>query len=76
MSVKEIQGSLGVTADGVWGNQSQSALDSSKLKLDYSLDKMHYAFGGFTPSQVDGFNAIMAEINANQAAKNHLLVIG
>ena len=55
MSVKEIQRSLGVTADGVWGNQSQSALDSSKLKLDYSRDKMRYAFGGFTPSQVDGF---------------------
>lgn len=46
MSVKEIQRSLGVTADGIWGNQSQSALDSSKLKLNYSWDKMRYAFGG------------------------------
>ena len=72
MSVKEIQRSLGVTADGIWGNQSQSALDSSKLKLDYSLDKMRYAFGGFTPSQVDGFIEIMAAINANQSAKNPL----
>ena len=72
MSVKEIQRSLGVTADGIWDNQSQSALDSSKLKLDYSWDKMRYAFGGFTQSQVDGFNAIMAAINANQSAKNPL----
>ena len=72
MSVKEIQRSLGVTADGIWDNQSQSALDSSKLKLDYSWDKMRYALGGFTQSQVDGFNAIMAAINANQSAKNPL----
>nr|WP_313062330.1 glycoside hydrolase family 19 protein [Moraxella sp. CTOTU49097] len=72
MSVKEIQRSLGVTADGVWGNQSQSALDGSKLKLDYSWDKMRYAFGGFTQSQVDGFNVIMTAINANQSAKNPL----
>lgn len=72
MSVKEIQRSLGVTVDSVWGNQSQSALDSSKLKLDYSWDKMRYAFGGFTPSQVDGFIEIMAAINANQSAKNPL----
>ncbi|MCK6157395.1 hypothetical protein KZX29_01075 [Moraxella osloensis] len=72
MSVKQIQRSLGVTADGIFGNQSQSALDSSKLKLDYSWDKMRYAFGGFTQSQVDGFNEIMAAINANQSAKNPL----
>ena len=72
MSVKEIQRSLGVTADGIWVNQSQSALDSSKLRLDYSWDKMRYAFGGFTQSQVDGFNEIMVAINANQSAKNPL----
>ena len=72
MSVKEIQRSLGVTADGIWANQSQSALDSSKLSLGYSWDKMRYAFGGFTKSQVDGFNEIMAAINANQSAKNPL----
>ena len=72
MSVKEIQRSLGVTADGIWSNQSQSALDNSNLKLEYSWDKMRYAFGGFTQSQVDGFNEIMAAINANQSAKNPL----
>ncbi|VWX31355.1 conserved hypothetical protein [Moraxellaceae bacterium 17A] len=72
MSIKQIQRSLGVTVDGVWGNQSQAALDASQLKLDYSWDKMRYAFGGFNQSQVDGFNAIMTAINANQAAKNPL----
>ena len=40
--------------------------------IDYSLDKMRYAFGGFTQSQVDGFNEIMVAINANQSAKNPL----
>lgn len=72
MSVKEIQRSLGVTADGVWGNQSQSALDNSNLKLGYSWDKLRYAFGGFNQSQVNGFNTVMAAINANKAAKNPL----
>ena len=78
MSVKEIQRSLGVTADGIWGNQSQSALDSSKLKLDYSWDKMRYAFGGFTQSQVDGFNNTLEavnnyiDVNGKKSAKNPL----
>lgn len=72
MSIKQIQQKLGITADGVWGNQSQAALDASKLKLDFSWDKMRYAFGGFSQAQVDGFNTVMAAINANKAAKNPL----
>lgn len=72
MSVKEIQRSLGVTADGVWGNQSQAALDNSNLKLGCLWDKLRYAFGNFTQAQVDGFNTVMAAINANPKAKNPL----
>lgn len=70
MSIKQIQRALGVTVDGMWGNQSQSALDASKLKLDYSWDKLRYAFGSFTQAQVDGFNTVIAAINAK--AKNPL----
>lgn len=72
MSIKSIQTQIGVTVDGVWGGQSQSALDNSDKKLSLDFGKMRSYFGGFTQSQVDGFNAITRSVNANKQAKNPL----
>ena len=78
MSVKEIQRSLGVTADGIWSNQSQSALENSHKWLNLSFDKLRSYFGCLTSSQVQGFNNTLAVINTfvdakgKKAAKNPL----
>ena len=78
MSVKEIQRSLGVTADGIWSNQSQSALENSHKWLNLSFDKLRSYFGRLTSSQVQGFNNTLAVINTfvdakgKKAAKNPL----
>ena len=78
MSVKEIQRSLGVTADGIWANQSQAALENSHKWLNLSFDKLRSYFGRLTSSQVQGFNNTLAVINTfvdakgKKAAKNPL----
>lgn len=73
MSIKQIQTTLGVTADGAWGNQSQTALTNSSKNLTFDWNKLRADFGSFSQSQVDGFNAIMAAINAQ--AKNPLYAV-
>lgn len=62
-SIKRLQSSVGVIADGEWGNKSQQALLASGKKLDYDWDKLRLQFGQFRQSQVDGFNAIVDAAN-------------
>lgn len=68
MAIKDIQKRLGVTADGVWGNQSQTALNDSQLMFDFN--KMRTNFGTLRQTQVDGVNAIVKAVNEMQTVKN------
>lgn len=72
MSIKSIQQQLGVTIDGAWGNQSQTALSNSGKNLIIDDVKLRKNFGSFKPSQVDGINAILNAVNDNTQAKNPL----
>ena len=78
MSIKQVQNSLGVAADGAWGVISQGTLVDSPLVLNLSFDKVRSYFGSLTKSQVDGFNNTLAavnnyiDVNGKKAAKNPL----
>lgn len=72
MSIKKLQEQLGVTVDGIWGKQSQSAFETKQIKLNF--DVIRSQFGRLNQSQVDGFNEIMSAINADSRVKNPLYI--
>lgn len=52
--------------DGAWGGTSQKALLASGMKLDLDFDLLRKRVGGFTQSQVDGYNSLLAAINSHK----------
>lgn len=74
MSIKQLQNSLGVVVDGVWGQLSQKKLDDSQKFLNLSFDKVRASYGSLTPSQVAGFNRILRAANEYKPARNPLIL--
>lgn len=72
-ALRRLQTSIGVRADGAWGNVSQDALLCSGKQLSYDWQKLRQHFGSLKQSQVDGFIAVIDAINQyNGAAINPL----
>ena len=71
--IQKLQQKLGLVADGIWGNQSQTAIKDKTIELDFNVIRSQ--FGRLNQSQVDGFNAILKAINEwGGDAKNPLYV--
>lgn len=71
--IKKIQKLLNVPSDGIWGKQSQKAIEDKTIELDFNVIRNN--FGRLKQSQVDGFNAIIKAVNEyGGQAKNPLNV--
>ena len=71
--IQKLQQKLGLVADGIWGNQCQTAIKDKTIELDFNVIRSQ--FGRLNQSQVDGFNAILKAINEwGGDAKNPLYV--
>lgn len=75
MAVIDIQRALGVTPDGLYGDNTHAAYLCQPRRLGFNWDYLRRKLGSFTQSQVDGVNHILTSCNASHLRPQHAAYI-
>lgn len=75
MAVIDIQRALGVTPDGLYGDNTHAAYLCQPRRLGFNWDYLRRKLGSFTQSQVDGINNLLEACNRAQLRPQHTAYI-